>query len=353
VQSGAASLALAAALSVSVSRVPLITKIVATAVFGWIAMGFYQIFPYMVACSLLGSFVGAAGFGNAPSLRQIRDEYAPVAIGSLLAIALYFLTNKALNALGVAGFEVFARPIGPEYVRANLPLYIATLRAALNPFGGPYAQFNSKIVIAMLVVGLGSIVWKARELRTKGLVIAVIVLVVLMLPNPTNILMKSYWPSQRSLSPIAIFVALALLAAASHWTKTLGGATLGRWMLIAAVASQGIVYLDQQKMRFDQQIADFAMAKTIITRAYEAFGRDETPRVKINFDWQDNATARVRSYDFASSLFATPWSLQALFVYLSNDKVTADVASPEDCAAFDKRLTMKRVGDVLLVCSMK
>ncbi|SAK76781.1 hypothetical protein AWB76_05053 [Caballeronia temeraria] len=45
--------------------------------------------------ALLGAFVGAASFGNAASLKQIRDEYLPIAIGSLLAIALYVLTNAS------------------------------------------------------------------------------------------------------------------------------------------------------------------------------------------------------------------------------------------------------------------
>lgn len=353
VQSGAGSIALAGALRIAVSQVSILKKVLATALFGWIAMGFYQTFPYMVACSLLAAFVGALAFRDSISCKEIWNEYVPVALGSVLAIALYLLTNKVLNVAGVHGFEVNARPAGAEYIRANLLPYFKTLRETLDPFDGSYARFLSKIAIAIFVLGLVTIVWKSSRIQTKGWLITAIGLTVLMLPNPTNLLVKYYWPAPRSLSPIAIFVALALLAAAARWTKTIGGVSIGRWLLLVAVVTQGIVYIDQLKGRLDQQISDFAMANAIIDRAYEEFGPNEAPKVKINFDWRDNLTYRPVSYEFGSSLFGSTWSLQGLFAYLSNRKVEAILASPDDCAMRDKQLAMKRVGDALLVCSTK
>jgi hypothetical protein len=329
-------------------------KISGIAVIGWAVMGFYQLFPYTVACSLLSAYIGAYGFGRHVTLKEIMNQYAPIISGVILAIALWFLTYKFLGSM-IQGREMTAsRPFGIEYIHDNLVPYFQTIYYALNPFSGIYAFLLSKTVIMVLVFGLGSILWTYRFAPFKaGLIATAIGIVALMLPNPTNILLKTYWPSLRTLSPVAIFIAFILLAVASRWTKTIAGIGFGRLVLVVCAISQFFIYANIQKSRFDQQAWDFSMAHTIINRAYEEFGSGEAPTVKINFNWKDNLIYKNLAYDFGGSLFGASWGIQGLISYLSNHRVKAIMADPDDCTGTTKWLEMQRVGNVLLVCAKK
>ncbi|HDR9081984.1 TPA: hypothetical protein QDA98_004617 [Burkholderia vietnamiensis] len=353
VQSGAASLALAASLNITQSERRFASKISIIGLVGCVAMGFYQTYPYMVACSLMAAFVISFAFGDGETLSTIVHRYLPAAVGALIAVGLYLVTNKILQGAGVPGFSAGGRPFGAEYLKPNVLPYIKTIGDALNAFSGGYAHYENRITIIVFGLAVVTAVSAAKSLRAKVLVIFAFFAVALMLPNPTNLLMKIYWPSPRSLSPISIFVALIITAACARWTGKIAGVSIGMVALLITVLSQAVIYIDQQKGRADQEAMDIATANMIINRAYQEFPYTKRPVVKMNFNWDDNVIYHARTFEFGESLMTTPENRKGLFLYLSNGRVDVYPTSPSECSGIRSHLTIEVKGDALLVCSNK
>jgi hypothetical protein len=351
VQSGVASGVVALTLQISLSSRSLSRKFFHASALGWLAMGIYQTYPYVMACSLVAAFLARLASGHPVSRTEIKREYLPAAAGVFAAIALYFATNKLLHVLHVPGYGTVARPFGFKYIHTNLAAYMQVIKDGFNAFNGPYAVYLSRIGWAVTVAALVSSLWAARRCQRIFWILGAAALVALMLPNPTNLLMKTFWPSPRSLSPVAIVFSLLLIAASTRWTGRIAGIRIANLALALVAASQSIVFIDAQKGRYDQQMIDFYTAAIIVNRAYLEFPASQIPRVKVHYSAVDNAILRPQSFEYALSLFASPWSLHGLFEYVSGGRVNASVAEAQECEGNTMHLQMVKRDDVLLVCA--
>lgn len=337
------------ALSICASTGTIGLKIVLSSVIGGVAMGFYQTYPSIVAYSILASLL----------VRFLRDErldrltiaqYCAVSASVLGAIFFYFIVNHALHFAGVAGYESLARPFGMRFIHQNFHQYLKTMREALNAFKGPYSVYLSGI---SMVLSLGSVLAAIVSLRSWYAAVGfclVFFAVAVILPNPANILLQTYWPSPRSISPVAIFFPLLIIYSLTYFRWPRLANYCLEIVLALVVFAQVLVYFNQQKVRMDQQTADFALADTLITMAYQNTSAGVMPVVKIRQGLFTTFTSSPRSFEFGVSLFATNWSLGGLFAYLSNHKVVVEFASADDCAQTTKGLDIFKKGDSLLVC---
>lgn len=351
VQSGVASGVVALTLHTSLSSRSPLRKLIYASALGWLAMGFYQTYPYVMACSLVAAFLARFASGSSVSRADIKNEYLAPAMGVLVAVALYFVTNKLLHALHVPGYEKVWRPFGAKYIHTNLASYSQVIRDGLNAFGGPYAVYLSKIGLTVTAAALASALWASRRSAGVLWILFAVIVVMLMLPNPTNLLMKTFWPSPRSLSPVAIVFPLLLIAASSRWAIRLAGVPVAHLALALVAASQCLVFIDAQKGRSDQQMVDFSMASIIVNRAYQEFPASQRPRVKVHYGPYDNGIKRPQSFEYGISLFAAPWSLHGLITYVSGGRVDGDAAPAQDCEGNTVHLQILKRDDVLLVCA--
>lgn len=359
IQTGSATLTVAAVLTIARGAAPVLRKWLLSSFLGWIALGFYQTFPYVLLCSLIAAAyleLWHTASGKRTQFLLLRERYVVAIASTITALASYLVTSPLLKAFDLPGFRDYPqRAFGARYVVSNAAEYARTIFKVLNPFAHTYAHFTSRFTILLFGISVIYLLVRAfRHSRALGcLTVLILALTAVALPDPTNILLATFWPSPRSVSPIAILVACAITVWASTLKTRFKTIDSGTLLLASAVCLQFVIYADLQARRADQQNADFITAISLINRAYETFPDEGSPLILTNFDWHDNVTMHDRTFEFGESYFVEGWSRRGLIQYLSNGRVRIADANPSDCAGVRGRFEVTRLPHALLVCSRK
>ena len=162
IQIGIASLAAAGTLYFARTRSGAWKRVAISSFLGWIGLGFYQIYPYLLACSMTSAAIMQVSNTQQDGLyrRAVNSRrYFELALSGMLAIAAYGITAKACKLVGIAGFEMYPqRPFGLRFVSQNIESYFSTATQVLNPASRAYGHFLSHATLISLVIAVSVLV---------------------------------------------------------------------------------------------------------------------------------------------------------------------------------------------------
>ncbi|ACD20999.1 glucosyltransferase domain-containing protein [Paraburkholderia phytofirmans] len=356
IQVGAGSLLAALALYVASSERPIAIRLIVLTASGWLATGFYQIYPYLLTSAAVAIVLLRAADGKLDSIdiRKIVLFALTVAISVVFSIFLYLATNKFMKAMNFESMANYPlRPFGIGFARANVTHYLDSIKEILNPNSPLYGYFYSKFYLlgvfaALIIIG----VCKMSSVRNISVIMLSLTITVLMLPNPTNILLQVYWPTPRSLSPVSLIIG-ALFIGGPLQIRSEKYKNIFTALLVFCVSCQALLYMDMTNIRRDQQDLDFQFAKKLIDEAEQNSASNTPITIKTSMSWRDNTLVHQRSFDYAGSLFSAEWSTRALFGYLSGRRVTWLPASENDCAGVNRNIATLFKDNTLITCSTK
>lgn len=352
-QYGAAFWAAGFALRLAFSGAPLLLRVAGGIVIGWVACGFYQLYPAVVLAATLGlAFLHVAGGGGVARWWQ---GALVLAVGLVGAALLYLATNAALKAGGHPWFANYpARPQGLGFVLGNLPRYGTTLGAMLNPWSPSYGFLNTPLLHVALVISLMALtlVTLLRRRPWPVLLLAVAILgAVVTLPNPANLPLQTFWPSPRSASAAALIACCLLMAAYLAIRSDLPRLRPAMAAGVTALFLLQAVHLARlQQFRYATQQQDLALANAIMQDAFRLTRPGEPIQLRLRADWLGSVRGAPMSHDYGTSLFASAHAAPSLLMIYSGGRIQATAAAPEECRDVTARLSVRREGEALIAC---
>jgi hypothetical protein len=352
-QYGAAFWAAGFALRTAFSEAPLAWRVGAGILIGWVACGFYQIYPAVVLAAALGlAFLYVA---RGRGMARWWQGAVVLAVGLIGAALLYLATNAALKAGGHPWFAAYpARAQGLGFVAGNLSRYGTTLGAMLNPWSWAYGFLNTPLIHAGLLLGVVAlaVVTMLRRRPWPALLLAVAVIgTVATLPNPANLPLQIFWPSPRSVSAAAIIACCLLMAAYLAIRSDLPRLRPAMAACVTALLLLQVTHLARlQQFRYATQQQDLALANAIMQEAYRLTRPGEPIQLRLRADWLASVRGAPMSHDYGTSAFASSYAASALLAIYSGGRIQATAATPEECRGVTARLSVRREGEVLIAC---
>jgi hypothetical protein len=303
-----------------------------------VGLGFYQIIVQFVvyialACVLL--------LNGRHSWRENLLFAFRLGASVIIAALAYLAINGALKYAGFAWIQNYpARSQSFAYIAQNLPEYFRTIAGLLHLAGAPYGILLPAVVI-ILIAGVFATVAALdvpQSLIASALCLSTALLIV---PNPMNLLLAVYWPSARSLYPIALFVGLASFVAART--------NPGRQIVFALIIAQVTTMILDLRARSMQLDSDMAVARTLVLKALEQALKGRRPEITLGVSWRDVSVAEQMPYTFGLSMFGTRWSATAFVKYVGGDEVDVKLSSPEQCKS-EHRLEISETPMGVLAC---
>lgn len=294
---------------------------------------------------------------NAPQdLLSIFDGFA----GILLSCICYFVLTKITYRLDIATWRPPVQITWAWLIHRSFEYYQAVL-ALLTPVGRPYYAQNDLgcILWSIIAILLLIRIYTTKGLKSLALPAALILFIIILAQNPQNLFLPIYWPAPRA-SFYASFVSPVLLVAAfSAFDGNTAMACTGRkflqWITLFSVILElsATSYVIIDHMHTYSQ--DMALAREISRKI------SENPRLaKLTHIQFPPASWHPRngyflgreppSYDYGS-LFAAPWSANALIEMASGLKFT--VSGTSTCPTGPRTiwtLTVRRDGNSIAVC---
>jgi len=351
---------LATAAAMHIARLPnvsLFSKTVLATIFGLIVLMSYQptlLLYLFVPC--LAIVANTLLIANPPSA-MTESSYRSLIGGFIVAIGLFLTAHYTARALFPHVIPSAYRDFRIDGFYDNFRIYFQTITTPFASHKEKYCNLfplHERIVYGGSIVIAYALLLQAAKRRPHAAIVSLLALTVaiVLMPNPMNMFVIPFWPTPRSMFPVAFFhaglaiiVMLALLGQFRLFARSY------LWIIGAFLA---LSFANQISIRFglyQQAQRDEAIGNSVLSEMRRLGTVGDNTTVAIVSTWGNVAQRKNLLYlDFAASAFTQPWSGIPLLRKVSGMNIRRGKSDPSACNLFKRPWEVRQQDGTFIVC---